>query len=118
MTEASITCIKALLDAELRRLARFMVRRDLLRDEYETEIFDQCRYCVSADEEDEAKYFYQGNIADFAERLRAFGKEIGMPVSIWMKEMEPADMLETCHEYLVCRYDRVERVLEEVLGAG
>lgn len=118
MTEANITCIKALLDAELRRLARFMVRLDLLRDEYEMEIFYQYRYCVSAGEKDDAKYFYQGNIADFMERLRAFSTEIGMPVSIWMKETDPADMLEECHEYLVCRYDRVERVLEEVLGAG
>ena len=117
MTEASITCIKGLLDAELRRLARFTVRRDLLRDEYETEIFDQIRYCETASEENETVLFYRGNIADFAERLRAFGKEIGIPASVWLKEAEPGDMLEVCHEYLICRYDRAERALEEVLEA-
>ena len=117
MTEATKACIKALLDIELKRLARFTVRRDILRDEYETEIFDQIRYCETASEENETVLFYQGNVADFAERLRAFSKEIGIPASVWLKEQEPADMLEVCHEYLICRYDRVERALEEVLGA-
>lgn len=117
MTEATKTCIKGLLDVELKRQARFTVRRDILRDEYETEIFDQIRYCESAEEEDETRLFYQGNVADFAERLRAFSKEIGIPASKWMEEMDPADMLEACHEYLICRYDRVERALEEVLEA-